>query len=290
MPKRLALPHKLYGHVERTLRGRMRRHGNAEPFLRQLAHQIDEALAFFAQTIGHRHADVFKEHFRRVRRVEPDLVEIATAFKAFAVGLDEDDRDTFPRGLHLRVGLDADEDQVRRLTIGDIGFGPVDDIVIAVLLRGGAQRLKVRTGAGFGHCDGGNHFARDHFGEPVPLLLLGAVGHDVVGDDVRLEREAGRGVSIIANLLVDDRVVAEVEAEAAISFRDGRAEQAEFARLGPDVAGDDAVFIPFRGVGLNLSRDKLADRLAKCLMIFGVAVTGQGIERHGGKAPKAMKG
>src|SRR3546814_2136677 len=72
-----------------------------------------------------------------------------------------------PRRLDLGIGLDADEDQVGVLAVGDEGLRPVDDIVIAILLRGRAHPLKVAAGARFGHRDRGDRLARHHPGQPA---------------------------------------------------------------------------------------------------------------------------
>src|SRR3546814_5610147 len=49
------------GLVERLLRRGLRADRDCQPLLRQLAHQIDEALAFLAEAIGDRHAHVRSE-------------------------------------------------------------------------------------------------------------------------------------------------------------------------------------------------------------------------------------
>src|SRR3546814_9411620 len=69
------------------------------------------------------------------------------------------------------------------------------------------------AGARFGHRDRGDRLARHHPGQPVLLLLFAAIFDDVGGDDVGLEREAGGGAAVIGAFLVDDRIIAEVEAE-----------------------------------------------------------------------------
>ena len=106
--------------------------------------------------------------------------------------------------------------------------------MITVLLRGRAQRLQIRSGAGFGHRNRGHDFARNHFGEPMRFLLFRSVSDQIVCHDIRLERKAGRGVAAIAEFLIDHGIVAEVEAKAAVSFRHRGAEQAKFAGFGPD--------------------------------------------------------
>ena len=162
--ERLARLGELDRLVERLLRRGLDRDRDRQPLLRQLAHQIDEALALFAQAIGDRHADVLEKQLRRIGGILPDLVELAALLEAIAVAFDQDDRHALPRGLRIGVGLGDDQGQIGVLAVGDIGLGAVDDVVIAVLLGARADRLQVAAGARFGHGDGGDDFARDHLG------------------------------------------------------------------------------------------------------------------------------
>ncbi len=276
-----AVLHERDGIVIGLLRRSLGRHGDRKALLRQLAHQIDEALALFAEAVGHRNAHVIEEQLRRVRSVLADLVEIAPAREAFAIGLDQDDRHALPCRLHLGIGLGADQDQVGILAIGDIGLGTIDDIMVAVLLGGGANALKVRSRARLGHRDRGDRLARHEPRQPFLLLLLGPVLDDIVHHDVRLEREAERRSAEIGGFLVDDGVIAEVEAQAAIFFRNGGAEQAELARLGPDLARHDLFLVPFHRIGRDLVLHEAAHGLAEGLVIGGIGGAGKGIERHG---------
>src|SRR3546814_18677365 len=100
------------------------------------------ALPLVAEAVGDRHADVVEEKLRRIGLVLPDLVEVAAALESFAVGLDEDDRHASPRRLYPGVGLDADEDQVGVLAVGDEGCGPVDAIMFDNLFSGRTHPLK----------------------------------------------------------------------------------------------------------------------------------------------------
>ena len=154
--------------------------------MRQLAHQIDEALALFAQAIGHGDANIFEEQFGRVGFVHADFVKVATAFETFTIGFDKDNRHPLIGGLNFGVGFDADQDQVRILAIGDVGFAAIDDIMIAILLGSGLHALQVASGARLGHGDGGDHLARNHLGQPMLLLLFAAIAGDVIDNDVRL--------------------------------------------------------------------------------------------------------
>ena len=76
-----------------------------QPLLRQLLHQLDEALAFLvAEQVGGRHAHVVEEQLRRVVGLQPDLVEVAAALETFdLVGLDDDQRGAL--GALGRIGL-----------------------------------------------------------------------------------------------------------------------------------------------------------------------------------------
>ena len=173
--------------------------------------------------------------------MEADLVEVAAPGIALAVCLDEDQRDAL--GAGRGVGLGDDDDEIGMLAVGDVGLGAVEDIMVAVALGGGADALEVGAGAGLGHGDRGRGFAGDHPRQPVSLLLLRAVGDEIVGDDVGMEGDA-RGRAGISELLVDDRIVAEIEAGAAIFLRNGRAEQAGLAGLVPEAAVDDSFLFP----------------------------------------------
>ena len=149
--------------------------------------------------------------------------------------------------------------------------------MVAVAPRGGADALEVGAGAGLGHGDGGGGLARDHPGEPVGLLLLGAVGDEIVGDDVGVEGDPG-GRAGIGELLVDDGVEAEVEARAAIFLRHGRAEQAGLARLGPEGAVDDPFLFPAGEVGDQLAVEEAADAVAELLVLGGEGGSAGGVE------------
>ena len=96
------------------------------------------------------------------------------------VGLEHDQRDA----LGARAaGLADHDDQVGGLAVGDERLLAVDDVVVALLPRGGAHGLQVGPGAGFGHRDGTDPFAARELWQPALLLLLGAVIEDVMGDD-----------------------------------------------------------------------------------------------------------
>ena len=216
----LAVLGEFHRFIERPLRAGLRRNRDAEPFLRQLAHQIDEALVFLAQAIGHRHAHIVEEQFRCVGAVLADLVEVAAARKPFGAGFDQNQRGAL--GALVGVGFGDNDDQVGVLAVGDIGFGTRDDIVIAILFRGRADTLEIGAGARLGHRDGGDQFARNHLGQIFLLLFLAAIGNDVIGNDIGLQRDTGRR-SGIGEFFIDHGIIAEIQPQPAIFLGHGRA-------------------------------------------------------------------
>ena len=246
--------------------------------MRQFAHQIDETLAFFAQAVGHGDAHIFKEQFGSIGFIHADFVEVAAAFETFAVGFNQDNRHALIGRLNFGVGLNTDEDQVGILAIGDVGFAAVDDIMIAVFLGSGLHPLKIAAGAGFSHRNGGDNLARDHFWQPMLLLFFAAVAGNIVHNDIGLQREACGYAAIISRLFIDNSVIAKVEAKAAIFHRNGGAEHADFASLGPNGFGHNALFLPLLCVRRDFLLQKLAHRLTEGLMIFIIGGAWNAIE------------
>ena len=78
------------------------------------------------------------------------------------------------------IGFGNHQNDVTMLAIGDEGFRAIDDIFIAVFERCGFDRLQIRAGAGFGHGNGANHFAAGHFRQIFFLLLLRAIGKEIM--------------------------------------------------------------------------------------------------------------
>src|SRR4029453_14660451 len=96
--------------------------------------------------------------------------------------------------------------------------------------------------ARLGHGDGGDGLAGDHAGQVALLLLLAAVGNQIIGDDIALQRKAG-GSAKISQFLADDGVEAEVEPRPTIGFRHTWAEKACGPGRFPRFALDDAFLL-----------------------------------------------
>ena len=215
----LALFDEVQGDVERTLHADDGGLRDVEPLLRQLVHELEEPLAFlFAQPVADGHAAVFEKQLAGIGSFEPHLLQIAAAPEARIVfGFDSDQGNT--AGLFLRVGLRHHDDEIRLLPVGDVGFGTVDHVVVAVTYGGGAHRLQIGAGVGLGHGDRADHVAARHLRQPALLLLFVAVMFEVGGYD--------RAVHLIApalnaqrqHLLHDHGVVPVVTAAAAVGQR-----------------------------------------------------------------------
>ena len=93
--------------------------------------------------------------------MQADLVEAAAAPETLAlpaVSTTISERPLAParRSRH-------DDDEIGGLAVGDEGLLAVDDVGIA-RAGGGAHRLQIGAGAGLGHGDGADEFARAIFG------------------------------------------------------------------------------------------------------------------------------
>ncbi len=155
------------------------------------------------------------------------------------------------------------------VAVGDEGLGAVDDVVLAFSHCLGLDPLEVGTGAGLGHRDGGHDRAGGHLGEPLLLLLLGAVVQQVVRDDAAVQRGSPAAVTDASLLLDQDRLVEERPASPAILLRDRRAQQPQLAGAGPQLTVDALVVDEPLDVGLDLLLAERAGELAEVVEVLG---------------------
>ena len=223
--------------------------------------------ALLAEEVLLRDADVVEGQLRGVLGVLADLVQVAAALEALHAALDHEQRDALVAGLG--VGARDDDDQVGQDAVGDERLGPVEDVVVALVDRGGADALEVGARARLGHRDRRDLRAADEVREPALLLLVVRAGDEVRHDHVVEQRE-GRAVDAApGHLLADHHVVAEVgRAPAAVLLVELESEQALRARLGPHVAVDDPVLLPLVVVGDDLLVEERADRVAEGLVLL----------------------
>src|SRR5439155_11256037 len=125
--------------------------------------------------------------FGYIRRELPKLCEIPAVAEAGPVGLDKNQTHS-PRAT-FRVGPNHDDHEIAHLPVGDEGLLARYHKLVALAHGAGADALKVAAGAGFGHRDGADGFARHHPRQPLLLLLRGAVTEQIAATDVVVNGE-----------------------------------------------------------------------------------------------------
>ena len=283
LAKSLAIFDVVNRHIERFLDCGARAHCDDQAFLRQFAHQLIEPTTLDpAEHILTRDKNIVEEQFRCVGGIHPDLVELFAAFEPVrAICFQQHKRDTF--GALVRIGFGDHHDKVGGLTVGDIGFGAVDPVAIAILQSRGGDRLQIRSNPGLGHRNCADQFARYQFGQIFLLLLFGPVAHQI-GQDNGVVQAGGEAIDIVLRLLVNHHhVVPEIAAMAAIFLWHGHTQQAGSTCLVPKFAFNLAIVAPclhpLFGCVLLV---KFADRIGEDRNLFVVHEGGLGYinDRH----------
>src|SRR5690606_29220361 len=112
-----------------------------EAFLRELGHHHAEAFALAAEHVRSRYAQIVEEQLRSVLRFHTELFEIAPAFETLAVAFDQEQSDAL--GASRRVGLGREYQHVAQLAVGNEHLLAVDDELVAITHRAGADVLEV---------------------------------------------------------------------------------------------------------------------------------------------------
>jgi hypothetical protein len=149
-------------------------------------------------------------------------------------------------------------------------LGAVQNPVVPVVLRGGADALEVGSGAWLGHRDRRDDRAVAETGQPAPLLLLGRRRGRIGTDHVVVQTDGEAGGVRTAELLGEHGAVAVVGVPAAsVLLLHGEAEQALPVGGRPDLAGDDAVLLPLLVMRQHLLVQEGADGLPEGLVVLG---------------------
>ncbi|MNY11089.1 hypothetical protein D3C86_1440980 [compost metagenome] len=196
------------------------------------------------------------------------LLELASAAKTFAVGLDHEQAHAL--GAGGRVGLADHHHEVGQEAVADEGLAAVDDVLVALAHGGRAQRLHVGAAAGLGDGHGQDLLAGADAGQPLLLLLVGAQARDVGRHDVRVQPERGAAHAGVGQLFSHDGRVTEVAAAAAVLGGQRDAQQAFLAGLAPDLARDHAGLVPCFLVGHAFALHEAAHRGAELFVIFAI--------------------
>src|SRR6185503_18590806 len=197
----------------------------------QLALELVEA----AEQVIHGHAHVLEHDLGGLRGADAELVFLLAHGQAGRALLDHE------RGLaavaERRVDGRDDDVDVGDAAVGDEDLGAVQDPLVALAPRGGAQRLDVRAGAGLGDRVGAEPDlvaeAEDR-GDPAGDLLGRARGGDPGrGQRRRLDGQGDAGAAPVQLLRVDDRAQALAVGGHALDVVE--AVQAPGARLADDL-------------------------------------------------------
>jgi N-acetylmuramic acid 6-phosphate (MurNAc-6-P) etherase len=140
-PERLAFLRVCRGETHGILRRCDRAHRDDEALLRQLLHELAEAVTLLAEEVRRRDAHVREGELTGVLPVLADLGQDPAAGEAGqVVDLGDEQRDAFGA---RRAGAADDDDEVGVRGIGDEGLAAVDDVVVAIAAGGRAHRLQV---------------------------------------------------------------------------------------------------------------------------------------------------
>src|SRR5271165_2504384 len=262
----LALLRVFEGRLQNLFHRGRGHHRDRQPLLRQVLHEVDEALAFVTEQVRRRYPHVVEGQLGRVLRVQADLVQLATALEALHTPLDHEQGES-QRAL-VGTGLRDHDHQVGVDPIGDEGLRAVEHPVIAVSDRPGFDALQVASGTWFGHRDGSDQLAGAELREPALLLLVVGEAHQIRRDDVVVEAEADPAEPAGGGFLGDDRVVAKVRVTAAaVLLRHRHAQKALLAGLQPHPAVDDLVLLPLLVVWRDVAFEEGPVGLAEQLVL-----------------------
>ena len=159
--------------------------------------------------------------------------------------------------------------------MGDPGLGAVDDVVVAVAHRAGAQGREVGAGVGLGEDRGRQDLAARDLGQVFLLLRLGAADQDQFGGDLRAGAERADADIAARQFLRHDAHRDLAEPHAAVILGDGEAEHAHRAQTRDHLERDVGVgAVPVLGMrddlGVGEAAHLAADRLER-LVETGVA-------------------
>ena len=265
LAERLAFLHVVQGVLERAFRHGQAVDGDAEAFLGQLLHQVDEAHAFLADQVLGGDFHVLEEQLRSVLGFHAHFLQVLAFLEAFHALFD--DQQAGALGAFAGVGLGHHDHDVGVLAVGDEGLGAVEDVVITVLHGVGLNALQVGAGARFAHGDGADQLAADHLRQQALFHFLGAVVLDVGRHDFGVQAPADAGQAGPGDLLADHHAVEEVGADAAVLFAHHRAQETLLAGLAPERLGHLAGLFPLFVVGHGFVFQELADGVAERLVV-----------------------
>ena len=187
--------------------------------------------------------------------------------------------------VDVGVGAGEEEDVVGELGLGGPDLLARDDPLVAVGHGPGRERRQVAPGIGLGESLAPRDGAVQDLGDEFPLLLLRAPLQDG-GTDQGVAEEVGahRGVAA-GELLVQDDLLDERQALAAVLLGPGGADPAPLVELADPVDVERLALVPGHGVpGLAPPRGQVLVEPAADLQAEGLCLGRIG-QVHGPKVP-----
>ena len=221
-------------HVERRLHDAERPRRQHHALVVEAGHQHVDAAADGAQHVLGWHLAILEHQFAGVGAAHAELVEFLRGGKSLHALFDDEGGHAARTGVE--VGLGVDHQRVGDRTVGDPHLVAVQHVAIALLVGAGLHRHHVAAGAGLGHCERTDVFARDQLWQIFPFLRLVAVALDLVDAQVgvRAVAQADRGARA-ADLLHRDHVGEVAHVRAAVFLGHGDAQDTELAHLAPEI-------------------------------------------------------
>ena len=266
----LALARPVQRFVVTRLREAERHGAHGQALAVEVAHDHAKARALLAQAVARRHAHAVKAQVGGVGAVPAHLLQRAARDAGPVHG--HGDHADAAGAFAVEVCSHCQREPVAAHAGGDEYYFAVDDVVVAVAARGGAQRGHVGAAAGFGDAERRDPFAAQYRGNDLGLQLGRAVREHRGQADVEREQaghEAAAGA--VARQRLRQRVArAPGRGRAAQVLGVAQAEQAEIGRLAVERARDFAGGFPGVELGADAFERKAPDGVCQGLLVGGV--------------------
>ena len=222
-------------------------------------HRDLEADAFLAEPVGDRHARILEDHRAGRLRVPAHLALIGAERQPRRVALDHQRRDAAgPVG----AGPHHHHIEIAPAGAGDELLLAVEHIMVAVAHRAGAQRRRVRSGAGLGQAIARQQFHGAEFRQPFLALGVVAEGIDHPGRHVVDRDERRHRRTALRQRLEDQRRVEPRQRRAADIVADIDAADAELGRLAHHIDRKMLLLVPADRMRRDFFRGKIPRHIA----------------------------
>ena len=218
--------------VEGGLRDAGRARGDVDPpDLQPTDHLLKAAPFSAAQQVARGYPCVLHEQLSCLRALVTELVDCPRHRESGRVALDQKGRDSAVPRIGAGVGLGHRQIHVAAVAVGHEQLVAVQQVVVAVARRGGADRLRIGARVGLGDREAALQLSGGEAGQEALLLFVGPVllddpAIDHVGvDDPREPHPAPR------DLLDHRRIRLERQAESAVGLRKRDPEDAHLAHV-----------------------------------------------------------